>query len=92
MVLKSKKKLFETLERFRPTYFSGVVSKGLRHPKISNETYGQMSCIYIYCADGESAIIVKRELRISGFKINEYDPERAIEVHVSYFKGHHWDE
>ena len=91
-MLKSKKKLFKLLEEIRPTYFHGIVSEGLGHSKISDETYGKESYIYIRCADSHSAFLIKRKLREDGFKVKNYYDNRDIEVHVSFFKGHHWDE
>lgn len=100
----SKKKLFQHLQQLaeeqRSTvpqffeHFDGVASKGLKHPKISNETYGPKSMIYITTYGPKCRTWLERKLEAMGHKVQrEYWPGSAVlEVQVSYFKGCHWDE
>lgn len=85
--MKSKKKLFEFLNRyFRVTDF------GLDHNQISNETYGRKSCVYIYA--GELRGNLQDGLHLAGFKVDpSYGKEAGrLEVQVSYFQGdRYWE-
>ncbi len=87
--MKSKKKLFADLGELG---YSEIAEQGLKHKKIGNETYGSMSCIYLWLGDEKEARKVKRQLSVRGHKINSYGDETTIEVHVTYFKGWQWDE
>ena len=91
--MKSKVALFAALDKFgkMPTMLS-FVNMGLKHPKISDETYGKKSMIYINA--GEVRRELEAYLKGKGFKVfPEYAPQGGrLEVQVSYFKGWHWDE
>jgi len=95
MKLMSKKKLFAHLEEIDPVVFEGVVERGLGHRRITNETYGPKSMIYVHTANTEFALVIIRALRERGWKIKtgylRHNPG-TFDVRVSYFKGHHWDE
>ena len=89
--MKSKSKLFKDLEEIDPAYFKGV---DLSHLKISDETYGKESYIYIYAQNIESRISLERVLEKRGHKIGrDYGKGGSkLEVRVSYFKGRNWNE
>ena len=89
--MKSKKQLFEVLEKIIGQKFD--LSTG----GVSNETYGKKSCIYLW--DVVANYGVEREklelaLEAEGFKVNRqyYLGSQTLEIQVSYFKGWHWDE
>lgn len=91
--MKSKKQLFLFLDKhFDTTNFS---VGGLNAQHVSNETYGKKSCIYLsMCSSYAKRRELEIELTKAGFAVNrQYWPGSSmIEVTVSYFKGHHWDE
>ena len=96
---KSKKKLFEFLEELAESdvdfsSLKGIGAKGLKHPKVSNETYGRDSRIYITADTKPARYKLERVLIKNGFEVErEYFPGSSIvDVGVSYFKGWHWDE
>lgn len=88
----SKKKLFEALSEIMkdPT----ILELGLKHSRVCNETYGKKSCVYFTCDSPEQRAVVEQQLHRRGFKVNftYWRISPMIEVQVSYFKGHHWDE
>jgi len=100
--MKSKKELFKVLAELTGDL---TFIMELKHPAISNETYGRKSCIYIYW-DMIDKDFDRRNCEVTlahkGFKINwDYgtwlghlkdDSGSTSEVTVAYFKGHHWDE
>lgn len=88
----SKKRLFEDLAEFYPNTFEGVREQGLKHTRISDETYGRNSCIYVYCKSPAQARRVRTILDACGHKIGSYGVPHVIEVSVTYFKGWHHDE
>ena len=84
--MKSKKKLFEALDRFfgTPEHHSLLTC--------GNETFGKRSFIYV---DGRGRRAeLERFLTAEGFKVNPNYGRgtQTVEVQVSYFKGWHWDE
>jgi len=87
--MKSKKQLFKDLEEIDPVYFKGV---DLDHDKISNETYGRDSRIYIEFESNKSRLEVERKLKSKGHVIKAYGMGNVCEVRVSFFRGWHWDE
>lgn len=89
----SKKKLFATLAEMNIPGFENIITLGLKHPRVSDETYGQMSCIYIRFASQTERRNIERELKKLGFRVHaDYWPESSTaEVQVSYFKGWHYD-
>ena len=89
--MKSKTKLFADLEKIDPVYFKGV---NLNDPKIDNETYGRDSHIYVRCGSFEDRKSLEDKLERLGYVINsDYSPSNnRLDVQVSYFKGHNWDE
>jgi hypothetical protein len=96
---KSKKRLFADLGALalqNPDFamFTDVGSQGLKHPKVGNETYGRMSCIYLYTGSHETRMRLERALDALEYRIEcEYSPgSGTLEIVVSYFKGHHWNE
>ena len=92
----SKSRLFAFLDEF--TAQAGgegkFVELGLNHPKISDETYGRSSRIYIHTGNPKVRQMLEKALQQNGFKVHtDYHPGSGIvEVEVSYFKGHNWDE
>jgi len=87
--MKSKKALFEYLDAY---YCHRTPEYSLKHPNISDETYGRKSCIYIHPGE-EMHGNLKQSLNDSGFEVSRtYGGDHTIEVQVSYFKGYHWDE
>jgi len=88
----SKSKLFKLLDEFFNT--TEFTSKGLKSDKISNETYGKKSFIYIYTDSLEERRNLERFLEKNKVNVNRnYDTKgTALEVEVGYFKGFHWDE
>jgi hypothetical protein len=90
--MKSKKQLFEALTMF---FQNGeYIEKGLKAAGIRNETYGRKSCIYIDTPNPTWRKNLTGYLGMKGFKVNyDYWPgSSTLEVQVSYFKGHQWDE
>jgi len=90
--LKSKNKLFSLLDEF---YNNKEYTRDkLKHPNISDETYGKKSMIYIHVRSMDEREKLETELQDEGFPINkQYNKgQPTIEVQVSYFKGYHWDE
>ena len=91
--MKSKTYLFKQLA----AHFNREDVRIGRHG-IHDETYGPKSMIYLFAIQrrwGVTRDDMARLLRLWGFKPNmRYgSPEcDALEVQVSYFKGHHWDE
>ncbi|MEF8794018.1 hypothetical protein [Thiohalorhabdus sp.] len=96
MGLKSKKKLFEFLDTVDPTLIGGVgyfAKHGLNHVKVSDETYGKRSMIYLSARGWQERIELERQLKRNGFHPQEdYGVPGKLEVQVSYFKGKNWDE
>ena len=90
----SKKKLFAHLAQLNIAGFEDIVAKGLKHPRIGDETYGKKSCIYIRFANLLERRRVERELSRLGHKVDAgyCIGDARTEVQVSYFKGWHWDE
>ena len=73
--------------------FRDVGSQKLNHPSVSNETYGRDSRIYLQCANSVDAHELAGLLQARGHKVHrDYGVPNVVEVSVSYFKGHHWDE
>ena len=93
--LLSKKKLWPLLDDFLG-FGAGpkFVDLQLNHPKISNETYGNKSMVYIATNDVGQRRRLEDYLSHKGFKVHEaYHPSGCrLEVQVSYFKGYHWNE
>jgi hypothetical protein len=61
--------------------------------KISNETYGRKSMVYLMFNDEELALFIKKYLQINGYKPNSsWDKQnpKSYEIPVSYFKGQRW--
>lgn len=90
--MKSKKALFAALDKY--FYVTEYSEMALRHRRISNETYGRTSCIYISFETPEQRLNVEQFLENEGFKVNRRYARGSstTEVQVSYFKGFHWDE
>ena len=91
--LKSKTKLFNALAEY--TSDDSYTRDQLKHRTICNETYGRKSCIYIHFESNEQALVTERHLDNLGFKVDSRYRRvngNIVEVVVSYFKGHHWDE
>lgn len=90
----AKRKLFEWLEQNGGPAFDGVTQKGLNHPRISDETYGSKSMIYINWGSPAERKQMEPKLRDAGFPGNKkYSPGSSTsEVQVAWFKGWHWDE
>jgi hypothetical protein len=92
---KSKKRLFADLaDLAQDPMLSLFADAGLKHPKVGNETYGRMSCIYLYTENVATRLHLERALSALGHRINsDYHPgSGTAEVVVSYFKGEHWDQ
>jgi hypothetical protein len=92
MARKSKTKLFQDLAEIDPVMFGDAPERGLNHPKISNETFGKDSHIYVgRVADRRH---IETELSKRGHTVDrDYWPgESVVDVAVTYFKGWHWDE
>jgi len=90
--MKSKKALFKYLDAYYSHSEPEYARDGLDHKSISNETYGRRSCIYIRVGE-EMCGNLKKSLIDGGFDVNkDYTCKEVIEVHVSYFKGHKWNE
>lgn len=98
---KSKKRLFEDLAEIaksdsRFAHFTDVNDKDkrLKHRKVSNETYGRNSCIYLYHGDKGTRRDLERLLEARGHRVDRgyYLGSGTLEVEVTYFKGFHWDE
>lgn len=87
--MKSKTALFDALHEI--TGDKTYVEKGLAHPSISNETYGKKSYVYVHRMTAFAADVIAYELDIRGFEVDSRVKGR-VDVRVSYFKGHHWDE
>lgn len=91
--MKSKRALFKTLDEYRGT---GMLyqDKGLKAPRIGDETYGRQSFIYIGSDNVASRKALEDHLTNEGFKVSrKYWPGSSVsEVQVSYFKGRHWNE
>jgi hypothetical protein len=68
--------------------------RGLKHHKITNETYGRKSCIYITVPNLDKRKRLEQKLINLGYVINQnYWPGNPVlEVTVRYFKGWHWQE
>ena len=101
MAKKSKKLLFVDLAEIgqndsRFAHFSDVDAKGkrLKHPKVSDETYGKNSCIYLYHGEKNTRRALERLLEARGHRVDRdyYLGSGTLEVEVSFFKGYHWDE
>jgi hypothetical protein len=91
--LLSAKKLFAFLDEV--TQGKGRFQElGLKHPKISDETYGRESNIYIHTGSPQARQLLEKKLKEAGFRVREdyYPGSGTVEVRVSYFKGFHWDE
>ena len=61
---------------------------------VSDETYGDKSCVYVYAGSRPLRTKMERILSEAGFMISkDYSPNSSCsEIQVSYFKGWHWDE
>ena len=90
--MKSKKLLFIALDKFFSTTEFGELN--LKHKKISNETYGRNSCIYVHTDSPVKRRELERFLKNNGFKVDpDYWPSSGTaEVSVSYFRGDNWAE
>jgi hypothetical protein len=74
---------------------STVATLGLNHRRISDETYGMDSRVYVRCDDLEQRLVLEGRLSRAGlFEVSpDYWPGAPIvDVGVAYFKGWHWDE
>lgn len=62
--------------------------------QVSDETYGPKSMLYIKCLNVQDRFRLENFLESKGVRIfKEYYPgSSVIELQVSYFKGHHWEE
>jgi hypothetical protein len=96
---KSKKRLFTDLAALAAqdpmlSMFADVGTQGLKHPKVGNETYGRMSCIYLSTESHETRLHLERALDALGHRIEcLYHPgSGTVEIIVSYFKGDQWDQ
>jgi len=96
---KSKKRLFADLSALaaqnpRFAMFAEAATLGLKHGKVSDETYGRMSCIYLSTGSHETRMRLERALDAMGHRIDcGYWPgSGTVEVVVSFFKGVHWNE
>lgn len=89
----SKKRLFADLAALFPALFADAPEKGLKHPRVGNETFGKQSCIFLHVGTDKRRI-VERALQAAGHRVNEdYWPGSGrVQVTVTYFKGWHWDE
>ena len=101
MAKKSKKLLFVDLAEIAATdsrfaHFSDVADKGkrLKHPKVSDETYGKNSCIYLYHGEANTRRALERLLEGRGHRVDRSYSSGGgtLEIEVSFFKGYHWDE
>jgi hypothetical protein len=93
MVMKSKRTLFQDLAALEIAGLEGIGDRKLDHPRISNETYGRKSFVYVTFAKGER-VQMERRLAALGHKIHpDYWPGSSVsEIQVTYFKGWHWNE
>jgi|WetSurSiteA1Bulk_404760.scaffolds.fasta_scaffold48747_2 hypothetical protein len=89
--MKSKTALFAALAEI--TGDATFVTEGLRHHRVSDETFGRKSFIYLF-AKKDTRKQLYRELVNRGFKatLTDHRDDSPIDVQVSYFKGWHWDE
>lgn len=87
----NKKRLFELLDVFFNT--ERFKKNQLLDRNISNETYGEKSCIYVH-AGTEKRKALECFLVENGFVINEDYSKGggSLEVEVEYFKGCRWAE
>lgn len=92
--MKSKKVLFQDIAQLGLPEFDGILTAKLEHRRVSNETYGRKSCIYITFEDHAQRRLMERKLEAQGHKVcADYWPgSRVAEVQVTYFKGWHWAE
>lgn len=96
---KSKKLLFEDLSDIaksdkRFAHYADVSGLGLKHPKVSDETYGRNSCIYLYHGESTTRRDLEKLLEARGHRVDReyYAGSGTLEIEVSFFKGHHWNE
>jgi hypothetical protein len=70
------------------------LKRGTQPRNVSDETYGNKSCVYVSAGSPQLRTKMERILTRAGFKVSEtYSPTSACsEIQVSYFKGWHWDE
>ena len=92
--LLSRKKLYVALQEL---VGMGLEPRGTlpsSYTKLSNEIYGKKAMIYFTWKDEPTRRKAERELENRGFKVHRryYPGSGTMEVQVSYFKGHHWDE
>jgi len=101
MAKKSKELLFADLTEIakndpRFAHFMDVNDKDkrLKHPKVSDETYGRNSCIYLYHGEKNTRRDLEKLLEARGHRVDRdyYLGSGTLEVEVSFFKGYHWDE
>ena len=61
---------------------------------LCDETYGRDSRLYTLCPNVDTRRRLERFLEARGVKVNRgYDlTNPTVDVSVSYFKGHNWDE
>jgi hypothetical protein len=92
--MKSKKVLFQDLAQTGLPEFGDILKCKLEHRKVSNETYGPKSFIYVTFSDHSQRRTMERQLEARGHKVcPDYWPGSAVaEIQVSYFKGWHWAE
>lgn len=84
--MKSKKKLFEFLAMH--TGDETFKTEKLEHKRISNETYGKKSCIYLAHSSPDNKSELETALRADGFNVSSsYAMPKSSEIQVSYFKG-----
>jgi len=91
--MQSKKKLFEYLDAYYCHRVAEYARDGLKHPNISDETYGRKSMVYVYCGDEMRGNLLN-SLIVNDFKVSRSYGKSfgALEVQVSYFKGQrHWE-
>ena len=96
---KSKKQLFTDLETLvgsiLTSSFKDVSTLGLKHPEISNETYGRDSFIYINIPAGVNFAALEQKLQALGHKVepnySRYNNGKTVAVQVTYFKGYGWN-
>lgn len=92
--MKSKKLLFAAIAKVSPINFGDAPKTGLKTPGILNETYGKQSFVYIRGTSVDHRRALENALEKEGFKVGrDYFPgSTMVEVQVSYFKGHKWNE
>lgn len=91
--MKSKRTLWQDLAALGEPTLDGIAALQLDHIKISNETYGRKSMIYVTWPKGRR-VAMEQKLALRGHKIHtSYWPgSNTSEIQVTYFKGWHWNE